>query len=131
MYENSGGEVTAISGPNNQVIIRTDIDGMLGVTCNCRYFWSYTLFCSHTFAVFHVLQVRNLNRFRPFYRWTRKYHNVKIGDDELASNIARKLCDKGMCDDETPASNSNSQAVNALNRNFGMANPEENNISLV
>ncbi len=43
------------SGKNNQVIITTDDNNMLVVSCNCRFFNSFSMFCSHTFAVFQVL----------------------------------------------------------------------------
>ena len=38
-----------------QVIIRLDDQQGYVVSCNCRYFWSFNLYCSHIFAVFNLL----------------------------------------------------------------------------
>jgi len=57
-----------------QVIIRMDEEQGYVVSCNCRYFWSFNLFCSHSFAVFNLLQIRTLEKFEPFSRWTKRFH---------------------------------------------------------
>lgn len=38
-----------------QVIIRLQEDLGYQVSCNCRYFWSFNLYCSHIFSVFNLL----------------------------------------------------------------------------
>ena len=44
------------------------------VSCNCRYFWSFNLYCSHIFSVMNLLQIRTLDKFEPYNRWTKKFH---------------------------------------------------------
>lgn len=38
-----------------QVIVRVDDERGCIVSCNCRYYWSFNMYCSHIFAVFNVL----------------------------------------------------------------------------
>lgn len=64
-----------------QVIVRVDDERGCIVSCNCRYYWSFNMYCSHIFAVFNVLQIRQLDKFEPFTRWTRKFH-ASVYQDE-------------------------------------------------
>lgn len=38
-----------------QVIIKLQENQGYQVSCNCRYFWSFNLYCSHIFSVFNLL----------------------------------------------------------------------------
>ena len=59
------------------------------MSCNCRYYWSFNLYCAHIFSVFNILQVRSIEKFEPFTRWTRKFHASVYSDEkpEVAVNM--------------------------------------------
>ncbi len=57
------------------------------VSCNCRYFWSFNLYCSHIFSVFNLLQIRTLEKFEPYSRWTKKFHASVYADDHPELHI--------------------------------------------
>lgn len=54
-----------------QVVIRMYDEGE--VSCNCKYHWSFNLYCQHIFAVFNVLQTKSVSKFQRVDRWTRDY----------------------------------------------------------
>lgn len=64
-----------------QVIIRLQENQGYQVSCNCRYFWSFNLYCAHVFSVFNLLQIRTLEKFEPYSRWTKKFHASVYKDD--------------------------------------------------
>jgi len=65
---------------NMQVIIRMHQTDGCAISCNCRFFWSFNLFCSHIFAVLNLLQIRTLEKFDPLSRWTKKFHASVYSD---------------------------------------------------
>ena len=56
-----------------KVVVRFIEDGE--VSCNCKFHWSFNLYCAHIFAVFNILQIKSVNKFRRFSRWTREYQD--------------------------------------------------------
>jgi hypothetical protein len=44
------------------------------ITCTCRFHWSFQLYCSHIFSVLGLLQVKSINKFKPFAkRWSKEF----------------------------------------------------------
>ena len=58
----------------SQVIIKLQENQGYQVSCNCRYFWSFNLYCAHIFSVLNLLQIRTLEKFEPYNRWTKRFH---------------------------------------------------------
>lgn len=40
--------------------------------CNCKFYWSGGMYCSHMLAVMNNLQVKSIGRFKAFERWTKR-----------------------------------------------------------
>lgn len=71
---------------NSQVVIRQSAELGIEITCSCKYFWSFRLFCQHCFAVMNLLQIRKLGAIQLFKRWTKSYDS-----DEILENDDNKI----------------------------------------